>query len=110
MKAIEEIGEWGLSGLFTQLARFSALARPFNVVVTNVPGPQVQAYMLGSPLEQAYPLVPLYKNQALGIALFSYNGGLFWGLNADWDALPDLHDFAGYLAQDFEVLRKAAQT
>lgn len=107
MEAIEEISDWGLSGLFLQLARFSALTRPFNVVVTNVPGPQVQAYLLGSPLLSAYPLVPLYKNQALGIALFSYNGGLFWGLNADWDAVPDLHDFVGYLAEDFEALRKA---
>jgi hypothetical protein len=109
MEAIEEISDWGLGALFLQLARFSALTRPFNLVVTNVPGPQVQAYMLGSPLEQVYPLVPLFKNQALGVALFSYNGGLFWGLNADWDAVPDLHDIVGHLAADFEALRKAAQ-
>lgn len=49
------------------------------------------------------------RNQALGVALFSYDGGLFWGLNADWDAVPDLHDFAEALAVDFEALRKAAQ-
>jgi diacylglycerol O-acyltransferase len=110
LETIEEISDWGLSTLFFQLARFSALTRPFNLVVTNVPGPQVQAYMLGSPMTRVYPLVPLYKNQALGIALFSYNGGLFWGLNADWDALPDLHDFAEYLAADFEALRAAART
>jgi len=54
--------------------------------------------------------VPLYKNQALGIALFSYNGGLFWGLNADWDAMPDLHELAEHLAADFESLRAAART
>jgi diacylglycerol O-acyltransferase len=108
METIEEISDWGLSGVFLQLARLSARTRPFNLVVTNIPGPQVQAYLLGSPLEQVYPLVPLYKNQALGVALFSYNGALFWGLNADWDALPDLHDFAEHLAVDFEVLRKAA--
>jgi hypothetical protein len=65
--------------------------------------------MLGSPLEQVYPLVPLFRNQALGIALFSYNGSLFWGLNADWDAVPDLHDLVEHLAMDFEELRKAAQ-
>jgi hypothetical protein len=109
MEMIEEISDWGLSALFLQLARFTALTRPFNVVVTNVPGPQVQAYMLGSPLEQVYPLVPLFRNQALGIALFSYNGSLFWGLNADWDAVPDLHDLVEHLAVDFEELRKAAQ-
>jgi WS/DGAT/MGAT family acyltransferase len=109
VEMIEEISDWGLSALFLQLARFTALTRPFNVVVTNVPGPQVQAYMLGSPLEQVYPLVPLFRNQALGIALFSYNGSLFWGLNADWDAVPDLHDLVEHLAVDFEELRKAAQ-
>jgi WS/DGAT/MGAT family acyltransferase len=108
METIEEISEWGLTRLFTQLSRFAALSRPFNVVVTNVPGPQLQAYLLGCPLRAAYPMVPLYKNQALGIALFSYDGGLFWGLNADWDALPDLHDLAEALRKDFEALRKSA--
>jgi WS/DGAT/MGAT family acyltransferase len=108
MKLIEQISEWGLDQIFVQLARQTALTRPFNVVVTNIPGPQVEAYLLGAPLVAAYPLVPLYKNQALGIALFSYHGGLFWGLNADWDLLPDLHRLVDALAADFEELRKAA--
>ena len=101
MEMMEEISEWGLTRLFTQFARLAAISRPFNVVVTNVPGPQIEAYMLGSPLREAYPLVPLFKNQALGIALFSYHGGLFWGLNADWDALPDLHVLVEALALFF---------
>ncbi|MEN8184134.1 MAG: wax ester/triacylglycerol synthase family O-acyltransferase [Myxococcota bacterium] len=109
MEMMEEISEWGLTRLFTQFARLTAISRPFNVVVTNVPGPQIEAYLLGCPLREAYPLVPLYKNQALGIALFSYHGGLFWGLNADWDALPDLHVLVEALALDFEELKKAAQ-
>jgi hypothetical protein len=109
MELIEEIGEWGLTRLFIQFARFTAISRPFNVVVTNVPGPQIQAYMLGCPLVEAYPLVPLFKNQALGIALFSYHGGLFWGLNADWDALPDLHSLVEALSLDFQELQKAAR-
>jgi WS/DGAT/MGAT family acyltransferase len=109
METMQEISEWGLAWLFTQLARLAAISRPFNVVVTNVPGPQIQAYLLGSPLREAYPLVPLYKNQALGIALFSYHGGVFWGLNADWDALPDLHVLVEALALDFQELKKAAQ-
>jgi WS/DGAT/MGAT family acyltransferase len=109
MEMMEEISEWGLTRLFTQLARLTAISRPFNVVVTNVPGPQIEAYLLGCALREAYPLVPLFKNQALGIALFSYHGGLFWGLNADWDALPDLHVLVEALALDFQELRKAAQ-
>jgi diacylglycerol O-acyltransferase len=109
IETIEAVSEWGLTRLFIQLSRFAALTRPFNVVVTNVPGPQVEAYLLGSPLREVYPLVPLFKNQALGIALFSYDGGLFWGLNADWDAVPDLHDFVDALRADFERLRQAGQ-
>ncbi|MBW2243473.1 MAG: wax ester/triacylglycerol synthase family O-acyltransferase [Deltaproteobacteria bacterium] len=109
VQTLEEISEWGLGQLFVQFARLAAFVQPFNVVVTNVPGPQVPAYLLGAQLRDAYPLVPLYRNQALGIALFSYNGGLFWGLNADWDALPDLHELVDALAVDFEALRKAAE-
>ena len=109
MEMMAEIGEWGLTRLFTQFARLTAISRPFNVVVTNVPGPQIEAYLLGSPLREAYPLVPLFKNQALGIALFSYHGGLFWGLNADWDALPDLHVLVEALTLDFQALQQAAQ-
>jgi diacylglycerol O-acyltransferase / wax synthase len=108
VELIEGFGEIGGTALFTRLARMTALARPFNVVVTNVPGPQFKTYMLGAPLVETYPLVPLYRNQALGIALFSYDGGLYWGLNADWDALPDLHDLVEALATEFEALRRAA--
>ena len=108
VELLEEISELGLTTLFAQFARLTALSRPFNVVVTNVPGPQFQAFLLSAPLVEAYPLVPLYRNQALGIALFSYNGGLYWGLNADWDALPDLHDLIDALATEFDALRKAA--
>jgi diacylglycerol O-acyltransferase / wax synthase len=108
VEILEEISELGLTTLFAQFARLTALTRPFNVVVTNVPGPQFRTYMIGAPLVEAYPLVPLYRNQALGIALFSYDGGLYWGLNADWDALPDLHDLVDALVTEFELLQKAA--
>jgi WS/DGAT/MGAT family acyltransferase len=110
VEVIGEISEIGLGALFARFARLTAVTRPFNVVVTNVPGPQFRAHLLGAPLVAAYPLVPLYRNQALGIALFSYDGGLFWGLNADWDAVPDLHDLAEALQREFEALRKAAAT
>lgn len=108
VEILEEISEIGLTALFAQLARLTAVTRPFNVVVTNVPGPQFRTYLLGAPLVEAYPLVPLYRNQALGVALFSYDGALYWGLNADWDALPDLHDLVDALAAEFEALRNAA--
>ena len=51
-----------------------------------------------------YPLVPLFANQALGIALFSYDGRLHWGFNADWDAMPDLHDLVQAVERELAVI------
>ena len=85
-----------------------AHALPYNMVVTNVPGPQFPVYMLGAPLREVYPLVPLFSNQGLGIALFSYDGGLFWGFNADWDAVPDLHDVVGDVEAECATLSQMA--
>ena len=73
-----------------------AIARPlaFNVVVSNVPGPQFPIYLLGRKLEQLYPFVPLSpQNHALSIGLLSYDGGVFFGLAGDRDALHDIDDF-----------------
>jgi WS/DGAT/MGAT family acyltransferase len=103
---LEGLGELGASSLMAGFSRLAALARAFNLVVTNVPGPPVRLRMLGAELQEVYPLVPLFTNQGLGIALFSYADGLYWGLNADWDALPDLHDLVGMLQHELEVLRK----
>jgi diacylglycerol O-acyltransferase len=88
--------------------RMAVRQRSFNLIVTNVPGPPLPLYLLGAPLLESYPVVPLYRNQALGIALFSYCGGLYWGLNSDWDRVPDLHDLVGDLAASFEELCKSA--
>ena len=108
IKLLEELSDSSLGGLFSLLSRLSAMARPFNVVITNVPGPQFELYFLGSPLRAAYPLVPLFHNQTIGIALFSYNGTLFWGFNADWDAIPDLHELVDGVAKEFVRLKDAA--
>lgn len=105
---IEELSDWTFDSLFVQYARLAAQALSFNTVVTNVPGPQFPVYLLGARMLETYPLVPLYMNQALGIALFSYDGGLYWGLNADWDALPDLHDLVEALETEFADLKSAA--
>ncbi len=64
--------------------------RVFNVVVTNVPGPQRPLYAGGARLVSAYPVVPLARGQALTIGVTSYDGGLYYGLWADRDAMPDL--------------------
>jgi WS/DGAT/MGAT family acyltransferase len=72
--------------------------RLFNVVVTNVPGPQIPLYAAGAEMLEVFPVVPLAKGQAVSIGLTSYNGGVYYGLNADRDAMPD----ADVLAQCIE--------
>lgn len=71
--------------------------RLFNVVVTNVPGPQVPLYAAGAQLLELLPVVPLSKSQALGIGATSYDGRIFYGLTADLDAVPDLEVVAAAL-------------
>jgi WS/DGAT/MGAT family acyltransferase len=94
--------------IMAQAARLQARQRLFNLVVTNVPGPQFPLYMLGRQLEAMYPMVPLAENQALGIAIMSYNGQLNFGLNADYDALPDLEALADELRAAIDELIAAA--
>ena len=67
------------------------------MTVTNVPGPQFPLYMLGRRLRAFYPEVPLVQNTALGIAIMSYDGKMFFGLLGDFDAMPDLDDLAADL-------------
>jgi WS/DGAT/MGAT family acyltransferase len=107
-EALAQLSDATFTGLLLLFARMIARGRAVNMVVTNVPGPKVPVYMLGAPLLEVYPLVPLAPIQALGVALFSYAGGLFWGFNADWDAVPDLHDFVEAISTEFLDLRKIA--
>jgi WS/DGAT/MGAT family acyltransferase len=77
-----------------QASRLMARQRFFNVVVTNVPGPQLPLYLAGKRMVDTFPMVPLAKNQALGIALLSYDGRINFGLVGDWDLMWDMDDFA----------------
>jgi WS/DGAT/MGAT family acyltransferase len=92
-------------GLATRLI---GRARPFNLIVTNIPGPPVSFYLLGAPMVAAYPHVPLFEGQGLGIAILSYAGRLYFGLVGDWDLLPDLERVADALEAAFVELRAAA--
>jgi WS/DGAT/MGAT family acyltransferase len=90
-------------------ARLASGVRPFNMTVTNVPGPQFPLYLLGSRLQATYPLVPLWQSHGVGVALFSYMGRLYWGLNSDFDLIADLPAFAAALESAFADLLKAAK-
>jgi hypothetical protein len=105
---LSSVSEWTAPTLFSAAARLGSSYRAANIVVTNVPGPQVPLYLLGARMTESYPIVPLMATQCLGIALFSYAGGLYWGFNADWDALPDLHEFVVATDASFRELCEAA--
>jgi WS/DGAT/MGAT family acyltransferase len=102
------ISEWTMPNLLVQAVRLAERSRPYNLTVTNVPGPQIPLYFLDSPMLATYPVVPLFHNFGLVVGLFSYNGGLFWGIGADWEHIPDLHDFIVALERAFDELRQAA--
>jgi WS/DGAT/MGAT family acyltransferase len=107
-QTLTQVAEFAPPTIMSQAARLQARQRLFNLVVTNVPGPQLPLYILGRRLTGLYPVVPLAKNQALGIAIISYDGALGFGLNADFDALPGLEDLAGELRVAIAELSAAA--
>ncbi len=93
------------------LAKFASLvesSRAYNLIVTNVPGPQFPLYLLGARMRESYPLVPLFGHQGVGIALLSYNGHLCWGFSADRDVVPDLHDLVESVQEAFAELGRTA--
>ncbi|HLH13308.1 MAG TPA: WS/DGAT domain-containing protein, partial [Solirubrobacteraceae bacterium] len=94
--------------ILSQAARLQARQPFFNLVVTNVPGPQFPLYLLGRRLRVLYPVVPLAQRQALGIAVMSYDGHLGFGLLGDYDALPDLEDVAVALRSAIAALARSA--
>jgi len=108
VRALGTLGEWtsarlAISWAVSQIQRLST-----NLIVSNIPGPQQPFYLLESRMLECYPLVPLLPRQGLGVAVFSYAGGFFWGFDADWDLVPDLHDFVEAMEVSFEALRRAA--
>ena len=98
--------EYAPSGMLALGAGFAS--GPINIIVTNVPGPQLPLYMLGSRMLAMIPEVPLLQNIGLGIALMSYDGGIFWGFTADYDLVPDLEDFVARIGRSFVELAEAA--
>ena len=91
-----------------QASRLMARQRFFNLVVTNVPGPQIPLYLAGRRMIEPFPMVPLAKNQALGVALLSYAGHINFGLVGDYDLMWDLDDFADDVRESLAELAAEA--
>jgi len=107
-EVLSEVGEWTPSTLLSLASRMVMRALPFNLVVTNVPGPQVPLYLMSARMLDNYGLIPLTDYLCLGIVLFSYDGQLCWGFTCEWDLLPDLHDFVLDIEAAFDELKVAA--
>jgi diacylglycerol O-acyltransferase len=90
-----------------QAACLQSRQRFFNTVVTNVPGPQFPLYLLGRELLDVFPMVPLAANQAVCFGIMSYNGGVNFGVTADYDATPDLDALADDLEASLAELTAA---
>jgi WS/DGAT/MGAT family acyltransferase len=106
--ALLRVAEWAGPMLLTLGIRLTTWIHPYNLIVTNIPGPQLPLYLLGSPMLAGYPLVPLFENQGLGVAILSYDGKLFFGINADRDTLPEPHRFVEDVVVAFQELIDAA--
>jgi diacylglycerol O-acyltransferase len=107
-ETLTQLADFAPPTIMSQAARLQARQRFFNLVVTNVPGPQVELFLLGRRMRGLYPVVPLALNQALGIAIMSYDGRLGFGLLGDFDALPDLEAIAAHLEGAIEDLAAEA--
>jgi WS/DGAT/MGAT family acyltransferase len=104
------VGATGLAPPIVSSLAVRAMSGPrmFNLVVSNVPGPQQTFYMAGVPLLEAYPAVPLNpRNQALSVGIMSYDGRIGYGLLADRDALPDVAEAAAGLERALGALVEA---
>ncbi|MBA2255918.1 MAG: wax ester/triacylglycerol synthase family O-acyltransferase [Thermoleophilaceae bacterium] len=107
-RVLTELTGFAPPTIMSQAARLAAVQRVFNLVITNIPGPQFPLYLHGRELLDLMPMVPLAQNQALGVAIMSYNGRISFGLNADYDALPDLDDLALDVRGSLDELAAAA--
>jgi diacylglycerol O-acyltransferase / wax synthase len=95
--------------ILAQASRLNFSTRLFNLIVTNIPGPQVPLYVLGRKLEDLFPIAFLPKDHALAVAIMSYNGGIDYGLLADYDALPDIEVLADGISAALQGLLQAAR-
>jgi diacylglycerol O-acyltransferase len=108
VQLFEEIADATAGGVLGEVLKIAMRMEMFDLILTNVPGPQMPLFLTGAELLSAYPVVPLMPHQNLGIALFSYNGSVFWGVNADWEAFPEVSSFVRDLEASYDALRREA--
>lgn len=108
-EAIANVQNFAPPTILAQASRLTFSTRLFNLLVTNVPGPQFPLYFRGRKMERAFPIAFLPENHALAIAILSYNGAVNFGLISDRDAVPDLKVIADGIRHALEELDELAQ-
>ena len=108
-EVIASVNNFAPPTILAQASRINFSTRLFNLIVTNVPGPQFPLYVLGRELQDAVPIAFLPEHHALAIAIMSYNGKLNFGLLADYDGLPDLDVIERGIKDSLEELKRAAR-
>lgn len=106
--AIIGLGAYAPGGLLAGAARLISRGPWFNLVVSNIPGPQQPLYLAGARVVASYPSMPLGENSALSIACTSLGGTMAFGLTGDWDGIPDIDRLALALDEALAELSKAA--
>jgi diacylglycerol O-acyltransferase len=108
-EVISRFNDFAPPTLLAQASRLNFSTRLFNLLVTNVPGPQIPLYMLGRELEDVFPVAFLPENHALAVAIMSYNGSIDFGLLADYDAMEDVEAIASAISDAVEELEREAE-
>ena len=108
-EVISRFNDFAPPTLLAQASRLNFSTRLFNLIVTNVPGPQIPLYVLGRELEDVFPVAFLPENHALAIAIMSYNGGVNFGLLADYDVMPDVGLIGEGIEAEIHELLEAAR-
>ena len=91
------------------LADLATVVQPYNLIVTNIHGPQVPLYLLGARLSGLYPTLPLFSNQGLAVAAVSYRGRICLGFTGDRDLMPDLAEMPDHVEAAVHELRGASE-
>jgi diacylglycerol O-acyltransferase / wax synthase len=102
------VNEMAPPTILAQASRLNFSTRLFNLIVTNIPGPQFPLYVLGRQIKDLFPVAFLPRDHALAVAIMSYNGGLDYGLLADFDAVPDIDVIAEGIQETLDELLLAA--
>ena len=105
---VAEAANWAGGAVVELTARLIGSSRIYNLIVTNVPGPGIPLYLAGSRMREAYPHLPLFDQQGIGIALLSYIGRLAVCIGADWNLGDLVHDIAGRLETGLAELGSVA--